>query len=331
MKQFTTLLRREYWEERGAFLITPVVIGTLLVVLSLLGLATAAITVDRVNGEEFVLARIVEGVQGQSAAQLQVFWNTAMLGLSGLFSVVLFFVVFFYLLGSLYDDRKDRSILFWKSLPISDLQTVLSKLVAAAFIAPALMIAVLMATHLVFALIISALMLSGDLNPFTYLWGPAQPLKMWTLLITAYLVQALWMLPVWGWLLLCSAWAKSKPFLWAVVPPFVIAVAQSWINAATYLRWIWTDHSILLLLAERLLGGVVPLSVGSNIDVGDQGPQVRVGGLRAENGEIVEQYADLTFAMLAQRMGEPEMWLGVIVGVVFIGLAVLARRFRNET
>lgn len=327
MRTFLTLVRREFWEERGAFLTTPLVVGGVIVFFAILLLVVAAVVVVRVNGEEFVLAKLVEGLTRLSPAELDLAWNVNLYGLAGLFNVVLFFVVFFYLLGSLHEDRKDRSVLFWKSMPVSDLQTVLSKLVAATILAPALMVGALAVTHLLLMVITTFLLLSADLSPWGYLWAPADPLRVWLLLLAAYLVQGLWMLPIWGWLLLASAWARGRPFLWAVVPPILFAVLQTSFNIAQYLRW--DDNWMWKLLGERLLGGVVPLSL--IVDIGDDdGERVRQI-LRFEDGQLVESEAPMTFAGLFSRLADGELWWGVLVGSLFVAAAVWVRRFRNET
>src|SRR5206468_10746510 len=53
----------------------------------------------------------------------------------------------FYCLDALYGERRDRSILFWKSLPVSDVMAVLSKLAIPIVILPLLSFAVTVATQ----------------------------------------------------------------------------------------------------------------------------------------------------------------------------------------
>ncbi|WP_210235883.1 ABC-2 transporter permease, partial [Mesorhizobium sp. M1C.F.Ca.ET.212.01.1.1] len=89
-----------------------------------------------------------------------------------LFIGVLAFVVFFYCLGALYDDRRDRSILFWKSLPLSDTQTVLSKVISALIVAPLIAVIAGIITMLGFLLVISVVALMHGGSPMTLIWGP---------------------------------------------------------------------------------------------------------------------------------------------------------------
>jgi ABC-2 type transport system permease protein len=325
MKTFLTLIRREFWEERGAFLTTPIVIGAVMIVLAILAISTSAVLVEKVNGEEFFVGKLVEGLQGMEASEVRLFWDINLFGLAAIFNVALFFVVFFYLLGSLYDDRKDRSFLFWKSMPVSDIQTVLSKLFAATLLAPLLMVLSVAATELILMVIGTLLLWNADLSPWDYLWGPAEPLRVWSLLLASYLVQALWMLPVWGWLILASAFARSKPFLWAVVPPVLFAIMQSWFNLTQYLRW--DNNWMWKLLGERFLGGAVPLALV--FEGGDSATRNQI--LRFENGELVEGDAPMTFGALVSRLGEGDLWWGVIVGTLFITAAIFIRRWRDDS
>ena len=77
-----------------------------------------------------------------------------------------------------YDERKDRSVLFWKSLPVSDRDTVLSKAVSALVVAPTLAISVAIASMFCFLVLISIFVLVHGGNPFTLIWGPGSPLKI---------------------------------------------------------------------------------------------------------------------------------------------------------
>ncbi|MEM8712859.1 MAG: hypothetical protein AAGG01_18055 [Planctomycetota bacterium] len=320
MKTFLTLIRREFWEERGAFLTTPIVIGGMMILFTLLALSASVILVEKVNGEEFVVGMLVQDIQEVDPRGV----NGLLFAIAAIFNVALFFVMFFYLLGSLYDDRKDRSFLFWKSMPVSDIQTVLSKLVAATIMAPLLMVACVAATEIILLIIGTFIFWSADLSAWELLWSPAQPLRVWSLLIGAYLVQALWMLPVWGWLLLASAFARSKPFLWAVVPPVLFAILQSWFNLTQYLRW--DNNWMWKLLGERFLGGVVPLALV--FDSGDgTGNQI----LRFEDGELIEGEAPITFSALASRLVEADLWWGVLVGALFVTAAIFIRRWRDDS
>ena len=127
---FTWLLKREYWENRGGFWLAPLVTAAIFLGLQALGLVTAEIFKSRFEGDIQIgvpLNKLTEQLGERELEMLGHGLNMSMASYSTIIQIVLFFVIFFYLLGSLYDERKDRSILFWKSLPVSDSETVISK------------------------------------------------------------------------------------------------------------------------------------------------------------------------------------------------------------
>ena len=267
-----------------------------------------------------MLSQIFGQLKDVDLTDLDKIANVALFTITGIFNVALFFIVFFYLLGSLYDDRRDRSILFWKSLPISDAKTVASKLAAATVMAPLLFVFAIALTHMALMIIATFMVWNAGLGAWEYIWGPADPLDVWLLMIGAYAVQALWMLPVWGWLLLASAFAKSKPFLWAVVPPVMLAIMQSWFNLTRYFRW--DDNWVWMVIGERMLGGVVPLA----ISIDDNDLQVGREGFNEANNDPL-----ITWSGLLERFSDPDIWWGLLVAGIFITAAIWIRRFRDDS
>jgi ABC-2 type transport system permease protein len=128
----------------------------------------------------------------------------------------------FYCLDALYGERRDRSILFWKSLPVSDVTAVLSKLAVPILILPLLSFFITVATQFVM-LVLSSAVFAGSGVSVAALWTQISfirvPLIWLYHLIT---VHGLWYAPIYGWLLLVSAWAPRAPFMWAFLPPFVV-------------------------------------------------------------------------------------------------------------
>ncbi len=133
MKRLMALIKREYWENKGAFRTTPLIIGGIYIVVFLMGIFTFGYFDNEFHTLKEALRALIEHTDTSQRAfgvEMGLMFN------SFFFSLVLAFVVFFYLLGSLYDDRKDRSILWWKSLPTSDTLTLASKLLSAMFVVP---------------------------------------------------------------------------------------------------------------------------------------------------------------------------------------------------
>src|SRR5947208_3206914 len=134
-------------------------------------------------------------------------------------AMVLIFTVFivgvFYCLDALYGERRDRSILFWKSLPVSDLTTVLSKASIPLVILPLVTFVIIIATQFVMLLWSSVVLLTSGLAGTT--WTRFNLLEQSLILLYSLIALALWHAPIYGWLLLVSGWARRATFLWAVL------------------------------------------------------------------------------------------------------------------
>jgi len=227
-------------------------------------------------------------------------------------------VVFFYCLGSLYDDRKDRSVLFWKSLPLSDSATVLSKVASAAVVAPVLAIAVGVLSMLGFMVIASGGIALHGGNPMTLLWGPASPLKVAGFLIASLPVYALWALPTIGWLMLCSSWARSKPFLWAIMIPVFAGIFVTWFDLMQVFNlettWFWKN------IVAR---GLVSVAPGTWFDIAN----FSAAG-KAEVPDAIG--AAMSLRAMYSVLLTPQLWIGVVAGAAMIFGAIRLRRWRDE-
>ncbi|MGY0557020.1 MULTISPECIES: hypothetical protein [unclassified Lysobacter] len=329
--KFKLLLRREFWEHKGGFLWAPLIAGGISLLLTLMAVIVAEVAARRALGRGDLTIDggiVVNGLDiGALTGKLDAGHMQQLaegLDLSLLLSsfwpfLVLAFVVFFYCLGALYDDRKDRSVLFWKSLPLSDTQTVLSKVVSATVVAPLLAIVMAFATMVGFMVLVSALVLLHGGNPITLLWGPANPLSVSASLFAALPVYALWAMPTVGWLLLCSAWARTKPFLWAIMIPLFAGIFVSWFDLMELFdldsSWFWSS------IVSRMLLGTIPgidLAYRNNVlDVsGPDGAQALLHAFSAQS--------------VLSSLSMPGLWIGVIAGAVMIFAAIRLRRWRDE-
>ncbi|GAB3733519.1 ABC transporter permease [Luteimonas pelagia] len=322
------LLRREFWEHKGGFLWTPLVAGVIFLALSLMGIVTAEFFARKaiaegemaIDGEVVIngldLGMLTERMDAGDLVQLGKAIDASLFMASTWPLIVLAFVVFFYCLGALYDERKDRSVLFWKSLPVSDRDTVLSKAASALVVAPVLAIAAALATMVGFLVLVSLVALLHGGNPFTLLWGPASPLSVAGSLLLAIPVYALWALPTVGWLLLCSAWAKSKPFLWAIMLPVFAGIFVSWFDLMRNFElgsdWFWAN------VVGRLLLGTVP---GSHIPYRDAAAHV---------SDPDDVFQLLNPAYTLENYAMPELWIGAVFGAAFIYGAIRLRRWRDD-
>lgn len=320
MKAFKALLMREYWEHRGAFIKTPVIIGIITAVMMILAyLLIENVSVKFAGGEG-----IEEGLKhigDQTSADINMITNTFLTGLEGLHHFVLFIVVFFFLLGSLFDDRKDLSILFWKSLPVSDLNTVLSKIAAAFIVAPLCFWAVLIASELVCMILFSLFLLINGANPFTLLWANTDLLGHWAAFGMGCLIQAIWALPIYGWLILCSAWAKRRPFIWAVGVPAMVFMVRGWMAAFTFSGQAFLNlKDILMALSTIGLNSLSPYESRADLL---QAINFGGGGGHVEASQIMSSMYHNVFS--------GKVVYGFIFAAICVALAIFIRRYRNTT
>lgn len=141
--------------------------------------------------------------------------------------LVLMIAVAQYLLGALYDDRKDRSILFWRSLPVTEWESVLSKLAVALIAAPAILIAISILLQVVTTLLAMLMVWRLDMGPMAVLADNLAPVRLLVDQIGGWFLSALWLAPTCAWLLLASAAARRSPFMLAVVPVIGAVLLES--------------------------------------------------------------------------------------------------------
>jgi len=202
----------------------------------------------------------------------------------------------FYSLDALYGERRDRSILFWKSLPVSDVTAVLSKLTIPLVILPLLSFVISLATQFLMLLLSSVILLGSGVN-IAELWTGVSFFRVsFVLLYHLLTVHGLWYAPLYGWLLLVSAWAPRAPFIWAFLPPFVICVVEK--------ITLNTTH-FLALLQERLVG-----------------PGDAMAPQSAPKDFMATLIPDHFFSA-------PGLWTGLAVAAVFLFAAVRLRRYQG--
>lgn len=326
--RFRLLLRREYWEHRGGILWAPIIAGLVSTLLSA-GLLIAGIwfahksvaeggTIQHngvsLNGLD--LAGLAQLMSQDDIRQISEGLAATLLLSASWPWLVMIFVAFFYCLGALYDDRRDRSVLFWKSLPISDTSTVLSKVVTATLTIPIVATVAAVLTAFLFLLMLSIAIAAHGANPLPFLWTNGVFVRFAMVMFAVIPVYACWALPTVGWLLMCSAWARSKPFLWAVLIPVGLGVATSMTGILQVFglerHWLWPN------VITRMLLGTAPLA-GSDLNA---------------LGEAIESGARpldlMTVQAFYSNFAEPSMWIGMAVGAVMIAIAIRLRRWREE-
>lgn len=322
MKTFYWLVKREFWEHRGGFLWAPIWTGGIFLLLNIMAIITAEvlgarrgiqIQIGAHGGVQKLIAEMDAGDLRNVGAGLDLTMYAGM----ALIAVVLGFVVFFYCLGALYDDRRDRSVLFWKSLPISNLQTVLSKLVSGLLVAPAIAVIVGVVVGLV-QLIILALVLSMHGVNVWQLLLLAHPFCVIANLIGYIPMYFLYALPCAGWLLLCSAASRSKPIRWAVLIPLASGLLVTWFGIMGLFRlpsaWFWGE------VVGRSLLSVFPGAATF------AGFRMQFGSLSHMDSQLSPLDLSTTYATLLT----PQLWIGLLVGIALIAGAVWFRRSSEE-
>jgi ABC-2 type transport system permease protein len=321
MNTFKWLLKREYWENRGSFFWAPLITAGVYLFFNVLGLVLAAFGINEARQHEpdFNLQNgMAELANPEHAADVSRVIESVFMGLGAPLLVVLAFVVFFYCLGSLYDDRKDRSILFWKSLPISDTQTVLSKVVMALFVAPAIATVFAILTSFVTLIVISIFVLAHGANPM-YFWDIGAIARACINLVAALPIYALWALPTVGWLMLCSAFFRRVPFVWAVLIPLLSGLVILIMGIGAFgktVGWYWV-HIVVRLLTGTVPGAEIPYRLHWFPEQSVvNGPQ-DLANIFSISG---------TYSVMAM----PAIWIGAVLGVAMIYAAIRLRSVSDE-
>lgn len=217
---------------------------------------------------------------------------------AGLLMLTAMVVGAFYCLDALYGERRDRSILFWKSLPVSDVTTVAAKASIPLVILPLLTFIITLAMHLTMLLVSSAVLLGSGAS-VALLWTQLGPWQMSLLLLYHLItVHALWPAPLYGWLLLVSAWARRAPFVWAILPPAAIVVVERVAFNTAYFA--------------KLLGGRLS---GSGVEA-----------LTAPGTLPMDPMTHLTPVRFLSSSG---LWFGLAITAMFLAAAVRLRRNRG--
>ena len=257
MKSLLMLTRREFWEHRNTFVVLPALVVAVIFSLMLLGLAytppsvnfsvQSNIETDN-KQEQYVYQREITGswatllvgeLQATDSGTRSKYLSVGLRSIESGLSIILWLVTLSFFFFCLLTDRRDRSILFWKSMPVSDQATVLMKLFTALIAVPLVYfggIAILQVSWLVF---LSISTVGSNVPAWETIWAPAQLLSHWLGYLALVLFNILWSLPLWGWLLVVSAYAKSVQLVWALSVPIGVVLAEKLVsNQGNLSDWI---------------------------------------------------------------------------------------------
>jgi ABC-2 type transport system permease protein len=268
-------VRRELWEYRSIY-IAP--------------LAVAAVTLFG-----YLIATMGYAMSTTNLAQRRAALEEPLNFAAGVIMGTAFVVSIFYSLDTLHGERRDRSILFWKSLPVSDLTTVLSKASIPLIILPLLAFAIVVATQLIM-LILSTLVLLGSGLSVATLWTPVFQMSL-MLLYHLVTVHMLWYAPLYGWLLLISAWARRAAFLWAALPPLAICAVE---------KIAFNTTHFAAMLQNRLGSGAEAITAPGMLPMDP-----------------------MTHLTPGNFVSSPGLWIGLVIAAGFLAAAVRLRRYQG--
>jgi ABC-2 type transport system permease protein len=287
-----SLVRREFWEHRALWL------APLLVV--------AALAVCAAIGRIHLQVDDEHGLMHGEAQRIAVFTIIQFVLAVPLY-VVGAFVVSFYLLDCLYAERKDRSILFWKSLPVSDGLTVCAKVLVALVVVPFGLFALALLAHLLYMAILGARVLIGTLPP-VFTWSTYEWLRTELVMLLVTALAVLWLAPLAGYLLVVSAWARRSPMLLATLPLVLLPL----------LEWVaFGSRYVSGFINYRLNGiwwllGVQHAHIITKHEVHSVGTALEVLDFRGVLTSI-------------------DLWLGLAATAALVYAAIRIRRYRDET
>ena len=302
-RPFSWLLRREFWENRSLYIVPGVVCG-LNAVLWILGLMSGRGFM--VNGEQ--LSDVLQRLPQASGALQRASMAVTLGMLIAVVSCAMLIVAFFYTLDALHSERRDRSILFWKSMPMSDMQTVLSKLFVATFGISAIAFAFTMVTHLLLTVATSIYLLAHGVGP-ALAWSSVSMYEVPVLYLYGLITHVFWFAPIYAWLIFVSAAARRLPFLWAILPPALVALCEYFaFGSRTFLGIL--GHRFAFLTQSHAFG-IDP----SNLM---QGP---------ERAQVPRDFVAL--ASPVDFLVNPWLWVGLAIAGALVAGAIWVRRYRE--
>jgi len=293
-----TLVRREFWEHRYLW-IAPVAVEAVLIVLG------AVVGHGHVQLGDTDFSRWPNAQSQKVAAFTILQWM-----LSVPACVVLIGVVSWYALDCLYAERRDRSILFWKSLPVSDTLTVLSKAVVALIAAPAVAFLVALAGFVVFAAILGLRVATGGV-PAVFSWDLVEGLRTELVMLIMLVVAALWYAPIVAAMMLLSVAARPNPFLWAFLAPVVAPVLE---------RIAFGTHYLSEFLKYRAVGIWGTLAHGpthGHLNI------ITHHGLHPI-GTLLDEFN------IGAALTDIDLWLGLAASAAMLYAAIRIRRYRDD-
>jgi ABC-2 type transport system permease protein len=237
-----------------------------------------------------------------------------MISLSSTFVFAMWILTAFYALDALYSERKDRSILFWRSIPLTDFETVLSKLITALLVIPLVTFAIIVVTHLTVLLITSIWLGARGANAWHLIWTAAPFIDNWTATLVFLMALSLWLSPFVGWFLFVSAFTKRSPLLIATLPIAILPLLEKIVFKTSVFAEAFFVRSVKMPLFTGL----------DNLE------------LLFQKGENFQMVGDSSLSLLSvldlgRFFSSLGLWSGIIVCGLFATAAIYIRRYRDDS
>ncbi|AAZ24528.1 hypothetical protein [Colwellia psychrerythraea] len=235
-------IKKELWEFNGMLTWVPVTLAGVFIFIPLLG-----VILNGVDMKELMVG-LENLAQFQSSDRISEVFFVSAIALFSPFIAIGFIVQVYYFVTCLFDERRDQSVMFWRSLPVSDKMTIASKVLTGAIVIPVIFFmaaTLLMLFILVLAVIAcSVLSIGFDIS----LWGMLAGADIisgvgyiWLTLVPI----AIWLLPLYSWLMLASIYANKAPFLWAVLPIVALLVIEAIVVHYLHLSQPFFGHFLM--------------------------------------------------------------------------------------
>ena len=313
MKNMTTLkwlLKREIWENKGLLIWSNLVVAGVILLFTIPAiLRLSDVTLNAGVAIDLQINAMATGITHQFTSGVIVF------------STLMVFTLYSYATGCLMEERKDRSILFWKSLPISDELTVLSKLIVAVILFPLMAIVTVTLTtftsmfFLCCAYALHGVGLFSNVFGMNGVWG-----QIWHMFLS-FPVYVAWALPSICWMMLVSSWVKHRAGLWAILIPIGIFVLSA---LAKDIVGISIDMRRFAYVAIfRGIASIVPDSWSSHYYLGEY---ARTQSLPESIQHVLENVDLASWEIFSSA----DVWLGIIAGILMFLAAYKIRRSRGE-